>query len=151
MTRAELLASVFGVSADDLPTPYRTVELQEGEHVVSHVEMYLSRVRVRLDQPQGGEIAESATTIPLVRLARVCTDPGRRGQGYASAMIRRAHSELREHRPIKFSAVQAGDAAPFFERCGYRRPEGAPDGFLVFELDDETWPSGRIRMVEEWR
>lgn len=148
MTREELLQECFGRS--DFPPPLRTFSLQDETtgDVLSSVDVYRRIVRIRY--PRGrGEVSDAASTMSVAALAQVCTDPAHRGKGYASAAIRLAHVELREHKPLLFAAL-VGDVG-FYGRLGYFHPEGAADAnFLVFKLGDDDWPAGRVTTVGAW-
>lgn len=148
MTREELLEACFGRS--DFPPPRRTVELLDEATgaVMSHVDIYLRRVIVRRP-PSPGPVSEGATTLSVAAIAQVCTDPAHRGKGYATALLRRAHSEMREHPTVQFAALFG--LVEFYSRLGYSHPAGATHPhFLVCALQDERWPDGRVDTLGEW-
>lgn len=148
MTSEELLQACFGRS--DFPPPMRTVEMVDEAtgDVMSHVDVYLRRVLVRFPR-SASPVAEAATTLTVAGIAQVCTDPDHRGKGFARALVRRAHTEMREHQPIKFAALYS-DYLDLYSPLGYFHPEGAPDAFLVCELADEKWPAGRVVPQGQW-
>lgn len=149
MTREELLEACFGRS--DFPAPLRTVELRDEEtgDVWSHVDVYLRRVLIRYPSSPAA-VADGGTTLVVAGIAQVCTDPDKRGNGYALALVRRAHAEMKEHHAVKFAALYG--LPEIYERLGYFHPEGASDpNFLVCKLDeDEQWPEGRVLPQGNW-
>jgi GNAT superfamily N-acetyltransferase len=150
MNRDELLLACFG--RDDLPQGARIFEEldEERRNVLSHVDLSYRRVVVRRSTAPGPGVTESSVMLSIASVANVCTDPGHRGQGYASRQIELAHEEARTHPSVRFAALFAGpDEAGFFARLGYVPVEGGPDGFMVCQLADEEWPAGRVRYEGE--
>lgn len=154
MTREELLTEAFG--RDDFPPCHRMVELLEGVDVLSHVEVYMRRLVV-FRPPMPGQVAEASTTLVVAQLARLCTDPARVGEGYASAMVRRALQELSENKPLSFATALADPdderLVEFLGRFGFAHPPGTPPGFLVVRLAGrgDEWPHGRVRLFGDWK
>lgn len=136
MTRDELLAACFGRS--DLKPGQKMFRMEEGEAVISIVDLSYKRVVI------------GQTTVTVATITNVCTDPDRRGKGYASALLRSAHNEVRAHPMVVWVAALAEDAR-FFARNGYRHvdPDGHPE-LLVFYVGGEPWPAGAIDLQGGW-
>jgi GNAT superfamily N-acetyltransferase len=149
VTREELLVECFG--RDDFPSPMQTVEMLDERtgDVLSHLDIYMRNVRIRLPRTPRESLEDSATTLKVPSIAQVCTAPEHRGKGYARALVRRAHVELLEHRPFHF--VTLCGPLDFYAPLGYFHPAGATrDDFLVCSLRGERWPDGQVRLMGEW-
>lgn len=151
MTRDELLEACFGRST--FPPGVKVVEMLDERtgDVLSHIDVYLRQVRIRHPEDQIARgVGEAATTLTVVALAQVCTDPAHRRKGYASALVRGVHTWATDHKPVKFAALFSG-VPEFYVRLGYFHPEGATrDDFLVRALTDEKWPAGRATPIGDW-
>jgi GNAT superfamily N-acetyltransferase len=149
VNRDELLEECFGRS--DFPAPLRVfeeVDLDTGA-VLSHVDAYMRRVVVRQPRAIPGTIHEAATTLTVLGIAQVCTDPDHRGRGLARGLVRRAHEEMSARQSVKFAALYS-DYLPLYEPLGYFHPEDAPPGFLVCRLGEDEWPAGRVIPQGQW-
>lgn len=142
MNRDELLTECFGTA--DLKAGQSILEMTQGRDVRSHVDLSYRRVIVSLP----GQIGQE--TILVAAIANVCTDPAFRRQGFASSLVRRAHTEATEHPQIRYAALWSDDTA-FFARLGYRQvaPERHP-AFLVAQLRADPWPPGPFDTKGEW-
>lgn len=149
MTREELLQECF--SRSDFPQPVRSHQMRDeltGD-VWANVDVYLRRVRIR-HATRGAVVESAATTLTVLGIAQVCTDPAHRGKGFARAMVRAAHRAAGgESRPLKFAALFG--LPEFYGPLGYFHPEGGEHPhFLVCKLADEEWPAGRVDTLGEW-
>lgn len=148
MTREELLEECFGRS--DFPTPLRIVQMKDENtgDVMSNVDVYLRRVLVKFPR-SAAAIGEASTTLMVAGIAQVCTAPEHRGKGFARALVRRAHTEMKEHHPVKFAALFG--LLDVYGSSGYFHPDGAEHPhFLVCRLTDEDWPAGRVIPQGTW-
>lgn len=146
----DLGAKIFDMTETDDDNPQVT-------HVRSTVTLGYRRVIVHhATAAPGPGVAQAASTLLIATIANVATDPDYRGRGYATALIRSAHEEAATHETIGFVALFAGrEIAGFYERLGYARRDGSPEGFMVAPLyregeDPAEWPVGRVDTRGSW-
>lgn len=135
MTREELLRECFG--ADDFPLGDVVLQVRSGDDVLAHLDLYVRSVGV------------GSTEVLVAALGQVATDPGVRGIGLASGLVRTAH-RVAAQRGLEWAALFG--VSTLYGSIGYRKPPELPHpAFLVCPLvEGVEWPGGQIDTRGEW-